>query len=107
MQNTIRFKQDKRDQGNKMIVEFLSLLDDEIDGFRGYMVMNSMANSEGIVVLTFWETKQSMDRFYRHSNATLSNFSQRLLPLVEKMELIQNYQTEIADFKPMEIPIML
>jgi len=107
MQNTIRFKIGKRDQANKLVVEFLSLLDGEAEGFRGYMVMNSTADKQSSVVLTFWENKQSMDTYYRHQNSALSDFAQKLTPLVEKMEQIQAYQTEIADFSNVKVPITL
>ena len=107
MQNTIRFKIGKRDQANKLVVEFLSLLDGEAEGFRGYMVMNSTADNQSSVVLAFWENNQSMDTFYRHQNRALSDFAQKLTPLVEKMEQIQAYQTETADFTNAKIPIML
>ena len=98
-QNVILFREGKRDQANKMIVDFLSLLRGEVDGFYGFLVMNSLVNNQS-VVLTFWETEASMNTFYHHKNAILNDFAERLIPLIENSNLIQHYHIEIADLIP-------
>jgi len=82
------------------------LLRGEVDGFCGFLVMNSMVDNQG-VVLTFWETEASMNTFYHHKNAILNDFAERLMPLIEKTALIQYYQTEIADLMPGRLPILI
>ena len=107
MQNTLRFKQGKRSQANKQINQFLSLLTHKIYGFRGYLIINSLTDNQTSMILTFWENKQNLDSFYNSNNNLLSDFAKNLMLLVEKTEQIQNYQTEIADFPYVKIPLIL
>jgi len=86
--NKIRFKSlENRDKGTRMFIEFFDSIRKERGGkeMRGHMILDSISDLQESTVLTFWETKEDMDKFYSPQNETLANLVERAKPLFEKM----------------------
>ncbi len=86
--NRVRFNSlEEREKGRKMFTEFFSSIrKDEIGKeMRGHIILNSTSDFQESIVLTFWETREEMDKFYSPRNKALASLVERAKPLFEKM----------------------
>jgi galactose-1-phosphate uridylyltransferase len=86
--NKVQFKSSEdRENGIRMFNEFFKTIekDNKEQKMTGHIILESMSDSKEAIVLTFWETKDHMDRFYSLGNSTLENLVERVKPLLEKM----------------------
>jgi hypothetical protein len=86
--NRVRFRSsDSRNNGTKMFVEFFESVSKEEAGkeMRGHIILESVSDLQESIVLTFWETKESMDRFYSPQNSALAGLVEKVKPLFDKM----------------------
>jgi heme-degrading monooxygenase HmoA len=68
-----------------MLLQFFNQLQGNVRGFRGYVVLDNIKDEEESIVLTFWQTREDMDDFYRPDNKVLSEFVERVKPLFEQL----------------------
>ena len=64
---------------------------------KGFIVMDSLEDPSQFVVLTFWETKEDMDKFYQSENHLLSGLVEKLKPSFEILPERIDYK--VSDFK--------
>jgi heme-degrading monooxygenase HmoA len=76
-----------RDRGIEMFTEFFSSIRKEELGkeMRGHIILESVNDIQESIILTFWETREDMDRFYSTQNEALGRLVERAKPLFEKM----------------------
>ena len=86
--NRVRFKSlEERDKGRKMFTEFFGSIRKEKLGkeMRGHIILESTSDFRESIILTFWETREDMDKFYSPQNKALASLVERAKPLFEKM----------------------
>ncbi|MDQ4013412.1 MAG: hypothetical protein M3146_06770 [Thermoproteota archaeon] len=86
--NRVHFKSlEDRDKGRKMFTEFFASIrkDDLGKEMRGHIILDSTSDIRESIILTFWETKEDMDKFYSPQNKALASLVERAKPLFEKM----------------------
>jgi heme-degrading monooxygenase HmoA len=86
--NKVRFKSlEGRDRGREMFTEFFSSIKKGELGkeMRGHIILESVNDIQESIILTFWETREDMDRFYSTQNEALASLVERAKPLFEKM----------------------
>jgi heme-degrading monooxygenase HmoA len=86
--NRVRFKSsEERDKGKKMFTEFFGSIRKEELGkeMRGHIILDSTSDFPESIVLTFWETREDMEKFYSPQNKALASLVERAKPLFEKM----------------------
>jgi heme-degrading monooxygenase HmoA len=84
--NKALFKdRDKREEGEKALLEFFKAHEQEINGFTGFLIMGSETDPKESIALTFWKSKESMAAFYNEENNILMEFVNKLKPLFEVM----------------------
>jgi heme-degrading monooxygenase HmoA len=86
--NRVRFKSlEDRDKGRKMFTEFFASIrkDDLGKEMGGHIILDSTSDIRESIILTFWETKEDMDKFYSPQNKALASLVERAKPLFEKM----------------------
>jgi heme-degrading monooxygenase HmoA len=86
--NKVRFKSlEGRDRGREMFTEFFSSIKKGELGkeMRGHIILESASDTQESIILTFWETRDDMDRFYSTQNEALASLVERAKPLFEKM----------------------
>jgi hypothetical protein len=86
--NKVRFKSlEDRDKGRTMFAEFFNSIKKEEFGkyMKGHIILESTGNIQESIILTFWETREDMDKFYSMQNRGLANLVERAQPLFEKM----------------------
>ena len=59
--------------------------------------MDNLNDAEEMVVLTFWDTKQNMDEFYKPDNKMLSDFMKSTQSMLEQPPQRSDY--EVVEFK--------
>jgi hypothetical protein len=52
---------------------------------KGHIILESTSDLQESIILTFWETREEMDKFYSIQNKGLANLVDRAKPLFEKM----------------------
>ena len=86
--NRVHFKSlEDRDKGRKMFTEFFASIrkDDLGKEMRGHIILDSTSDIRESIILTFWETKEDMDKFYSPQNKALASLVERAKSLFEKM----------------------
>lgn len=99
--NKIRFKSlENRDKGSRMFTDFFASIRKEEAGkeMRGQMILDGIGDEQDSIVLTFWETKEDMDKFYSPQNKALANLVERAKPLFEKMPERTDYAVSELSF---------
>jgi heme-degrading monooxygenase HmoA len=54
-------------------------------GMRGHIIFDSISDIRESIILTFWDTREDMDKFYSPQNKALASLVERAKPLFEKM----------------------
>jgi len=86
--NKVRFKTlEDRDKGRKMFGEFFNSIKKEGLGkeMRGHIIIENVSDIQESLILTFWKTREDMDKFYSTQNKALTDLVERAKPLFEKM----------------------
>ena len=85
--NKVRFKSSEdRENGIQMFNEFFKTIEkDKEQKMTDHIILESLSDPKEAIVLTFWETREDMDRFYSQQNSSLANLVERAKPLFEKM----------------------
>ena len=95
--NKVRLKTGKREESTKVLMEFFKELEGKSTGMRGFAVMDEIQDLQESVVLTFWETKEDMDKFYQPDNKAISDLVERLKPSLEQLPERKDYR--VAKFR--------
>ena len=83
--NRARIKTGSRSDSTRMLLEFFGQLQGKVKGLSGYLVLDNIKDEQESIVLTFWQTKEDMDIFYRPDNKILSDFVERAKPFFEQL----------------------
>jgi len=90
--NKILLRPGKRESSTKTILEFFKMVQLQEIKMKGFIVMDSLENTSESIVLTFWETKEDMDKFYHADNHLLSDLVEKLEPIFETLPERRSYQ---------------
>jgi heme-degrading monooxygenase HmoA len=82
-----------RDTGRKMFVEFFGSIKKQEFGKEmiSHIILDSENDVRESLILTFWETREAMDKFYSPRNKALARLVERAKPLFEKMPERNDY----------------
>jgi len=83
--NRAKLKAGKREESAGMLLEFFNQLQGRVKGLAGYVIMDNVNNEQETIVLTFWNTKEEMDSFYRPDNKVLSDFVEKSKPYFDQL----------------------
>ncbi|MFL6521966.1 MAG: hypothetical protein ACJ71B_00630 [Nitrososphaera sp.] len=99
--NRVRFKSlEEKEVGTKTFTEFFDRIRKEELGKKmsGHIILESISDFQESIVLTFWETREDMDKFYSMQNKALTNLVERAKPLFEKMPERTDYAVSELSF---------
>jgi heme-degrading monooxygenase HmoA len=85
--NWARIKPGRREESTAMLMQFFNELQGTVKGLRGYMILDNIKDDQESIVLTFWQTKEDMEEFYRTDNKRLSEFVERAKPMFEQLPI--------------------
>lgn len=95
--NKVLVKPDKRQDSNRLILEFFKQIQTKDTQMKGFIVMDSLEDKSELIVLTFWETKEDMDKFYQADNDLISDLVDKLKPYFKALPERRSYK--VLDFK--------
>jgi heme-degrading monooxygenase HmoA len=96
--NSVRAKTGlKREAITKILLEFFEEIKANSTGMKGFMVMDDLQDNQESVVITFWESKEDMDSFYRPENKLLMDLVKELNPSFERLPVRKDYH--VAKFE--------
>jgi chlorite dismutase len=97
--NKVRFKSSEdRENGIQMFNEFFKTIEkDKEQKMTDHIILESLSDPKEAIVLTFWETREDMDRFYSQQNSSLATLVERAKPLFEKMPERTDYAASGLD----------
>ena len=95
--NRIRFKAGMQEKTKNLFHDFLGSLDTEANQPKGFLVLDSLVDTQEMIVLTFWETKEQMAQFYSPTNTALSNFVKSTQDFMELPPQRSDY--EVVEYK--------
>ncbi|WP_458746382.1 antibiotic biosynthesis monooxygenase family protein [Candidatus Nitrosocosmicus sp. T] len=90
--NKVMVKQGKRDDSTKAILDFLKGIETQESKMKGFIVMDSLEDPSESIVLTFWESREDMDKFYQPENHLLSDLVEKLKPSFEILPERRDYK---------------
>jgi len=85
------FKEGKREEAIKKIVDFYNGLSGKIDGFNGFIMSGSLDDPQKAVNISLWETREDMDDYYSN-NKEYPSFLEPLKPLIEQVTDNKDYR---------------
>ncbi|CAN5539544.1 hypothetical protein BH18THE1_BH18THE1_13060 [soil metagenome] len=83
--NRVRFKDGMREKATRKFREFFTAIQGKVSGFKGYIILENDEDSDEMLVLTLWASKEDMDNYYSNSNKRLSSLVEEVKPTFEKM----------------------
>jgi quinol monooxygenase YgiN len=78
-----RFKEGKRDEAAKKVVDFYDGLAGKVKGFKGFIMTGSLDDPQKAVNVSLWESREDMDNYYANDKGYAS-FLESLKPLIEQ-----------------------
>jgi hypothetical protein len=88
------FREGKRKEGIKKVVDHYNELSGKVKGFRGFITSGSLEDSK-VFNMSVWETKEDMDNYYAN-DMEYASFLESLKPLIE--HTIENKEYEVFGF---------
>jgi heme-degrading monooxygenase HmoA len=78
-----RFKEGKREEAAKKIVDFYDGLAGKVKGFKGFIMTGSLDDPQKAVNVSLWESREDMDNYYANDKDHAS-FVESLTQLIEQ-----------------------
>ena len=78
-----RFKEGKRDEATKKIVDFYNKLVGKVKGYKGFIMTGSVDDPQKAVNVSLWESREDMDNYYANDKEYASSL-ESLKPLIEQ-----------------------
>ena len=85
------FKEGKREEASKKVVDFYNGLSGKIKGFNGFVMSGSLEDPQKAVNISLWDTREDMDEYYTN-NKEYSSFLESLKPLIEQVSENKDYK---------------
>ena len=71
---TVYKDRERREEGKMVLLAFFKANELVINGFTGFLIMDSETDPKERIVLTFWKSKESMIAFYNEENNVLTSY---------------------------------
>ena len=95
--NKVTLKEGSQKKVTKIFKEFFGNIKGTIKGFKGYTILENIKNDKETVVLTFWETREDMEKYYSKDNKILSDLIEKVKPMFEQMPERLDYKISIFE----------
>ncbi|HET9808007.1 MAG TPA: hypothetical protein VFP49_13980 [Nitrososphaeraceae archaeon] len=80
-----------------MFKEFFENIKGTIKGLKGYTILENSENDKETVVITFWETREDMEKYYSKDNKILSDLVEKVKPMFEQMPERLDYKIALFE----------
>ena len=95
--NRVRLKEGSQIKVTEIFKEFFQAIKGTIKGLKGYAILENIENDRETIVLTFWETREDMEKYYSKDNKILSNLVNKVKPVFEQMPERSDYKIALFE----------
>jgi heme-degrading monooxygenase HmoA len=80
--NRVTLKEGSQKRTTEIFREFFKNVKGNVDGMKGYAILENIENDRETVVLTFWDKKENMENYYSEDNNPLQDLVEKVRPHV-------------------------
>jgi heme-degrading monooxygenase HmoA len=95
--NKVRLKEGSQKKVTEIFKEFFENIKGTIKGLKGYTILENSENDKETVVITFWETREDMEKYYSKDNKILSDLVEKVKPMFEQMPERLDYKIALFE----------
>jgi quinol monooxygenase YgiN len=95
--NRVRLKEDSQKKVREIFKEFFEKIKGTIKGLKGYAILENIENDRETIVLTFWETREDMEKYYSKDNSILSDLVEKVKPMFDQMPERSDYKIALLE----------
>jgi heme-degrading monooxygenase HmoA len=95
--NKVRLKEGSQKKGTEIFKEFFENIKRTVKGLKGYAILENIENDKETVVLTFWKTREDMQKYYSKDNNILSDLVEKVKPMFEQMPERSDYKIALFE----------
>jgi quinol monooxygenase YgiN len=77
--------------------EFFEDIKGTIKGLKGYAILENIENDRETLVLTLWENKEDMEKYYSKDNNILSDLVEKVKPMFEQIPERSDYKIALFE----------
>ena len=95
--NRLDSKQPHKKRVTEIFKEFFEDIKGTVKGLKGYAILENIENDRETIVLTFWETREDMEKYYSKDNKILSDLVDKVKPMFEQMPERSDYKIALFE----------
>ncbi len=96
--NKVRLKEGSQKKVTEIFTEFFENIKGTVKGLKGYAILEDIENDKETVVLTFWENREDMEKYYS-KDKILSDLVEKVKPMFEQMPERLDYKIALFEIK--------
>jgi quinol monooxygenase YgiN len=94
--NKVRLKEGSQKKVTEIFTEFFENIKGTVKGLKGYAILEDIENDKETVVLTFWENREDMEKYYS-KDKILSDLVEKVKPMFEQMPERLDYKIALFE----------
>jgi len=95
--NRVRLKTASQKKVTEIFKEFFEDIKRTVKGLKGYSILENIENDRETIVLTFWENREDMEKYYSKDNDILSELVEKVKPMFEQMPERSDYKIALFE----------
>ncbi len=95
--NRVRLKEGSQKKVTEIFKEFFEDIKGTVKGLKGYAILENIENDRETIVLTFWDNREDMEKYYSKDNKILSDLVEKVKPMFEQMPERSDYQIALFE----------
>jgi len=95
--NRVRLKTASQKKVTEIFKEFFEDIKGTVKGLKGYSILENIENDRETIVLTFWENREDMEKYYSKDNDILSELVEKVKPMFEQMPERSDYKIALFE----------
>jgi heme-degrading monooxygenase HmoA len=95
--NRVRLKAASQKKVKEIFKEFFEDIKGTVKGLNGYAILENIENDRETIVLTFWKTREDMEKYYSKDSKILSGLVEKVKPMFEQMPERSDYKIALFE----------
>ncbi len=83
--NRVRLKEGSQTKVTEIFKEFFESIKGTVKGLKGFAIVENIENNRETIVITFWDNKEDMKKYYSKENNILSDLVDKVKPMFKQM----------------------
>jgi quinol monooxygenase YgiN len=95
--NRVRLKEGFQKEVTEIFTEFFENIKGTVKGLKGYAILENIENDIETIVITFWENREDMEKYYSKDNKILSDLVEKVKPMFEQIPERSDYKIALFE----------